>query len=123
MDVVRARQAIQRTLPEVLERWLRRWVRGGRGGLPTIPPLGGGPGCSSDRAEELAPPLSAEGWFEPESLDATVTDGTPPTRSGQSQARRVAEAVMHGPVSRGALDDSPGAARYRGITFDQVLSA
>jgi len=30
---------------------------------------------------------------------------------------------MHGPVSRGALDDSPGAARYRGITFDQVMSA
>ena len=122
VDVLRARQAIQRTIPEVLERWLRRWVRGGRGGLPARPPFGGGPGCSLDRAEELAP-LSAEGWFEPESVGAMVTDGTMPIRSGQSQTRCVAEAVMHGPVSRGALDDSPGAARYRGITFDQVLSA
>ena len=83
-----------------------------------------GPGCSSDRAELLAP-LSAEGWFEPESLGATDADNTPSgeTRSGQLQARRVAEAVTHGPVARGALDDSPGAARYRGITFEQVLAA
>ena len=116
---MRTRHAIQRTLPEVLERWLRRWVRGGRE-LPARPPLGGGPGCL-DRAEELAP-LSAEGWFEPETLVATVTDEAP-LRSGQSQARRVAEAVMDGPVSRGALGDSPGAARYRGITFKQVMSA
>lgn len=43
------------------------------------------------------------------------------THAGKSKARRDAEREV-GPISRGATHDSPGAALYRNLTFDDIMA-